>query len=748
MQVTKGLIDRWLDEEQRQIEHIYETTDHKKPPIYNSNKEALDEIIKGKEDQLKKNQLEGQRSKKLGAGDAASIIINKVAVTFIESSSSSHALAVYDYDKKIYTFNTMTVLNDYIVAIMGVSSQSIINSVVTTLTGLREQGAVYNPLPQHKIAVGNGIFNCLTSQLEPFTPYYTVLTKIATNYIENPIRPKFVDGFTLEGMIASLANNDPDRIKLISQICKAILTEHSLKPGLFIILGSGGDGKSTFFTMLANIIGDENVAYVNFGEIESPDKMAETINKKLVLGLDNDVKVYLRKTALLKSIASHETITFSRKYMNAISVPFTGTFVQLCNEMPRMAESGSSMKRRLVSFKAENSHYERGTENDNVDTVYIKDRKFKEYALWYFLNEETTPYYRDFNDVDRELINESLDAEDILSQFLSEMYQIGILVDTNEYIPSSHLYAAYQDWMEINNPGSKMLSARGFTLQVTAKLKDYGYSPSSDKNLRPSALEKNELYQSSLWGDYKDRPHLDKAIILNAPSKIFIKTGEMKSQSEIRRNSYQISPYEYFNIAARINAVLPQSEIEKYTNEKVVLDDVEQEPVDVIEEEQETIDDLVDEDKNNEDELKDEDIKDNKNENNDEDIEDELEDKNNEDEDEDEDIELNLEKPQLSLSSILKQDVININQLKDYKRYLTNQKIYLTQYASKSERLDFTQELDLEYSHLRKLSFDTQDIMLLGLLNETSINLKLVDYIEMFENIVNAFLNNTKKDDE
>ena len=79
---------------------------------------------------------------------------------------------------------------------------------------------------------------------------------------------------------------------------------------------------------------------------------------------------------------------------------------------------------------------------------------------------------------------------------------------------------------------------------------------------------------------------------------------------------------------------------------------------------------------------------------------------------------------------------------------IEKQKIYLTQYASKSERLDFTQELDLEYSYLRKLSFDTQDIMLLGLLNETSINLKLVDYIEMFENIVNAFLNNTKKDDE
>ena len=751
MQITNGLIDRWLEEEQRKIEQIYETTDHKKPPIYSSHKEALEAIIEGKDEQIKKNQLEGQRSKKLGAGDAASIIINKVAVTFIESSASSHALAVYDYDKKIYTFNTMTVLNDYIVAIMGVSSQSIINSVVTTLTGLREKGAVYNPLPQHKIAVGNGIFNCLTSQLEPFTPYYTVLTKIATNYIENAPRPKFADGFTLEGMIASLSNNDPDRIKLISQICKAILTEHSLKPGLFIILGSGGDGKSTFFTMIANIIGEENVAYVNFGEIESPDKMAETINKKLVLGLDNDVKVYLRKTALLKSIASHETITFSRKYMNAISVPFTGTFVQLCNEMPRMAESGSSMKRRLVSFKAENSHYERGTENDNVDTVYIKDKKFKEYALWYFLNEETTPYYKDFNDVDRDLINESLDAEDILSQFLSEMYQIGILVNSNEYLPSSHLYAAYQDWMEINNPGSKMLSARGFSLQITPKLKDYGYTPSSDHNLRPGSLEKNDLYQSSLWGDYKDRPHLDKAIMLNAPSKIFIKTGEMKSQSEIRRNSYQISPYQYFNIEARINAVLSQSEIKKYTNEKVVLDDIDPEPVDIIEDHEENIEDLAEEANDNDNieylsESKDEQIDDN---NIKDDDDDENEDKHDDDDDDDDEDELDLSKPDKTIGDIIRDDNIDEDQLKDYQKYLSNQKLYLSQYGSKSERLDFTQELDLEYSSLRKLAFSTNDVMLLGLLNETSINISIFDYIEMFEKIINMCLNNinNEKDD-
>lgn len=748
MEITEGLIDRWLDEELNRVENIYENTDHKRPPIYTSNKDALDAIKQEKDNQLKIKKLNGERSKKLGAGDAASIIIRTVAITFIESPASSHALAVYDYDKKIYTFNTMTVLNDYIVAIMGVSSQSIINSVVTTLTGLREFSAVYNPLPKHKIAVGNGIFNCLTNQLEEFTPYYTVLTKIATNYKDHPIRPQYPDGFTLESMIASLANNDPDRIKLISQICKAIFTEHSLKPGLFIILGSGGDGKSTFFTMIANIIGEDNVAYVNFSELESPDKMAETINKKMVLGLDNDVKVYLRKTALLKSIASHETITYSRKYMSAISVPFTGTFVQLCNEMPRMAESGASMKRRLVSFKAENSHYESGTENDNVDTVYIKDRKFKEYALWYFLNEEKTPYYKDFNDVDRAIVNDSLDAEDVLSQYLAEIYQLDVINDRNEYLPSSHLYAAYQDWMEINNPGSKMLSARGFSIQVTPKLKDYGYEPTNQSNIRPGSLERSNVYDPSYWDEYRERPHLDKAIALNTPSKTFIKTGEKKSQSEIRRKSYEISPFEYFNIAARINAVLSQEEINQYQHQvddnDEVLDQVEVDDSEVEQQEPSyDIDQLAEEKQDNKELHDDQQEKDQQEDNNNEEKEEnQQEDNNHEEENQyDEEKEENQDDkeeidiyPPFRLDDVIEKGDLSL--LDEYDEYLNRIEHGVeNNFISSDQYVNVTDVLAKEVRQMRRLAFRYGDSFVISKSNEDGVDddhEELIDLMRMF----------------
>lgn len=555
MLILQSDLQQWLELQGKTIDHLYEIDPSRLPKNYKSNEEAFNKILIAKE--LAENQLKiDYGKKKLGIGEAAMVIVENVALTAVPVPDG-YSLAIYDYDKKIYTFNTATVLNDYIVALMGMSSQNVINSMITTLIGLRQKMAHYNPLPKYKIAVGNGIYNCLTKRLEPFDPRYTVLTKIKTNLKFNARRPKYADGFTLEGMIESLANGSIDRQMLLGQICKSILTGHNLKPGLFVILGKGGDGKSTFFTMVANMIGAENVAYVNFSELDSPDKMLETMNKKLVLGLDNDVKVYIKKTALLKTISSHEMITLSRKYLSAISIPFTATVVQLCNEFPRIAETGSSMKRRIVPFKAENSHYENKTENDNIDNVYIKDTAFLEYALWYFLNDETNPYYSDYNDVDRKVAIEALDAEDAIGQFVADLEQDGVLSEINEYIPTAHIYAAYQDWMKVHNPGSQVLSARGFSLKIGDKLYDAGYSLGErDSITRPSSLEKLNQYSYQSWGYLKDLPNLKETIESNRPSRLFVKTHEGKPKQEIRRNSHVITALEYFKVDVEIENFL------------------------------------------------------------------------------------------------------------------------------------------------------------------------------------------------
>lgn len=548
MKITKKDLDKWLKEQDQKIEELYKLEPQRRPKEYKSNAEAFKALRDRKIEYLSKQHGESANKKKMDVGAAAKIIATTVAVTAVPVPSG-HSLAIYDYDTHMYTFNTTTILNDFMVALMDSSSNNSISTMVMTLTGMRHELPLYNPLPKYKMAVGNGIFNCLTGELEPFSPTITVLTKIKTNYIKNARRPKYRDGFTLEGMIDSLSNGKAERHQLINQICKAILTEHSLKPGLFVILGSGGDGKSTFFNMIANMIGQENVAYVNFSELSSDDKMAETMNKKLVLGMDNDPKTYLKRTALLKTIASHEMITLSRKYLNAISVPFTATMVQLCNDFPRIAETGSSMKRRLVPFKAEHSHFEHGTENDNIDTVYVKDQRFLEYALWYFID---AAYYSDFNDVDRSIALDAFDIEDTLGQFVSEMSHLGVFSDTNKQIPNSHLYAAYLDWMDINN-NKDVFGSKNFSLKIKEHMHNLGYTLGERTEVsRPRAIEDARLYSSKSWVEYEGMANLSKAIENNMPSRLFKLTHKSKGSQDVRRMPKVITPLEYFKTDVQI----------------------------------------------------------------------------------------------------------------------------------------------------------------------------------------------------
>ena len=563
-QYGERLIQQFNQKEQTYLEHLYDTEPHRKPKEYSSTYESVQKIKDEVEPEKKRVHLIEGSNRRLNIGDAANIIIKNIAMTVIPGEGDDTAnLAVYDYDRKMYVMSYMQ-LNKYLVAILGSTSRNQIDSLIQTIVSREDELSYYNPLPKYKIAVGNGIFNCLTRQLEEFTPLYTVVTRIKTNYIENPDQPKFADRFTLEGMIGDFANQNPDRIQLLTQIVKSILTGINTSDVFFIVIGPGGDGKSTMFNMITNLIGVQNTAYLNFTEISQPDKLLTTLNKKLMLGMDNDVNLYIKKTALLKSMASHETITLNRKYMSSISVEFSPVIVQLCNEMPRFSETKESMRRRIVTFKSENSHYKNGTQNPNVKK-YINDKRFLEYALWYFLNEDVTPYYNDYNEIDKDVTDESLNNEDIIGQFINEMVNIKYVSSINKYIPLRHFYALYLDWFNINNPGAKPMGMRTFKLKVSDEMYKLGYTfDPKRKHHRVPSLESNDLYSTSMLESYKDGYEMQKAIDSSNQVKCFELTHEaVKGASErVLRASHPVNVITYFDMTNELFQFAINNELE------------------------------------------------------------------------------------------------------------------------------------------------------------------------------------------
>ena len=559
---TRKLIKKWENEQyEKEVGALYEQDDedskksgpsenqYTDPPRYADSAEAMTALSKKKLLLLAAKENEGASNPKIDLADCLNILKSTVAFTVDAANRESPSLLTYDYDNRVYTYSD-AILNEYIVTLMGTVSRSSLQSVTMSLLGSRRELAAFVPLPDYKVAVGNGTFNCLTNELEEDDPRYITTEKIDTDY--KPGAPYNGQGeaasWNFTRLCSDLANFEPDRRQLIQQICKAIVTGHSVAPATFIILGRGGDGKSTFFQLLVNTIGKTNCAFVNFTEMNQPDKMAETINKKLVLGMDNDVNVYISKTALLKSISSHEYITHSRKYERAVSVKFSGTLVQLCNEMPRFAETGDSMRRRLICFYAENSHYALNSEAPIVSTL-IEEPEFLEHTLSSILDANQTPFYKDFNDIDSDHVKTTLDNEDILAQFTAEMNAIGVLSKVNTYIPASHLYAVYRDWMKSTSPSASALSFASFSQRIGKQMAEHGYEMSQTLGVTsPSSIMSTGSYSPDIFGTYSDGQELTSIVEGNAVTRVFERTGEPSKKKERRRGAHRCTSLEFFGV--------------------------------------------------------------------------------------------------------------------------------------------------------------------------------------------------------
>lgn len=483
----------------------------------------------------------------------ADILVQTLPMVIIPAKDGHTALAVYDPDTRIYTSSSTTILNTALVTLFGTSSNQLLATLTMSLIGRKEKFYFhYRPLPKYKIAVGNGIYNGLIQKLEPFTPKYTILTKIETSYNPDAKQPDLGHGFSFQQMVNQLADGNRARTTLLKQICKSIITGVSTSAALFIFLGKGGDGKSTFFQLLENVIGSQNTAHVNFSEINSDDKLLETMGKKLVVGLDNDTNIYIRKTAKLKSMAAHEAVTYSRKYLSAISVPFTATIVQLCNDMPRFSETGTSMRRRLVTFKAEHSYTLTGTENNDV-SKYIQNKEFLEYVLKEILDFD---YTLNYNDVDRQITNDTLDEEDTIGQFIDDMDQIHLFDGVNKMIPLPHLYAAYLDWSAANQQSSRPYSTRAFSAKIIDPLFDRGYTRQTIPVRLRTIIDSGEFIPAS-FDEISSGKRLAEVLAdtKRVSTRVFVRTGERNVRRyEFRRHDGAASPVDYFGLSSEYQA--------------------------------------------------------------------------------------------------------------------------------------------------------------------------------------------------
>jgi putative DNA primase/helicase len=228
--------------------------------------------------------------------------------------------------------------------------------------------------PVNFIALGNGIYNFESEELEEYSPDIIIKNRIPVSF-----DPKAYDK-TVDATLNKICCKDKESRMLLEEAVGYMLLRRNELGKCFILTGSGSNGKSTFIDMLKHFLGVENYSSLALEEIGQRFKTAEVFGKLANLG-DDISNQYIDDTAIFKKIVTGETVNVERKGKDPFEFNNYAKLIFSANEIPRINDLSDGLKRRLViiPFNAKFS-----SQDADFDP-YIIDKLLTETAMKYLL---------------------------------------------------------------------------------------------------------------------------------------------------------------------------------------------------------------------------------------------------------------------------------------------------------------------------------------------------------------------------
>ena len=333
------------------------------------------------------------------------------------------------------------------------------------------------------IAVGNGIFNYATKQLEPFDENKVFLTKSQVNYNPNATNISIhnpVDGtdWDVESWMASLSD-DPEVVNLLWEIIGAIIRPNvRWNKSAWLYSETGNNGKGTLCELMRSICGETSYASIPLSDF-GKDFVLEPLTRASAIIVDeNDVGTFIDKAGNLKSVITNDVIQINRKFKTPIAYQFYGFMVQCLNEFPRIKDKSDSFYRRQLFIPMTKCFT--GVERKYIKNDYLHRKDVLEYILkrvlemdYYTLSEpasctKTLTEYKEFNDPVRQFWDE-----------LSETFVWDLL-------PFQFLYDLYKSWFKENSPSGSVIGKITFVNDILNVIKsdDEWYCEDKNKQIR------------------------------------------------------------------------------------------------------------------------------------------------------------------------------------------------------------------------------------------------------------------------
>ena len=224
------------------------------------------------------------------------------------------------------------------------------------------------------IAFKNGIYNIITETLESFSPDIVVTNQIPWNYAPE------AHSEVAERTLRKIACNDKEIVSLLEECIGYCFYRRNQLGKAFFLTGDKSNGKSTFLSMLGNLLGEKNTSSLDIGELDERFSVAGLAGKLANIGDDiSDEFLQGRSIATFKKIVTGDRIKAEFKGENPFEFAPYVKLLFSANDIPRTKDKTGAVLRRMVIIPFNAIFSKDDPDYDPFIAYKLRDRSVMEY---------------------------------------------------------------------------------------------------------------------------------------------------------------------------------------------------------------------------------------------------------------------------------------------------------------------------------------------------------------------------------
>jgi putative DNA primase/helicase len=306
----------------------------------------------------------------------------------------------------------------------------------------------------------NGLLNIDTNDFRSHTPHYLSRIQLPVNYNRDAGPVKFI-----EFMMDALPDTK-DRNLVIEEFSSILLRDGIRLEKVFMYVGYGANGKSTFLSVIETLIGDENTSHVSIQDLISARFARAQLDGKMAnifADISNDE---LTKLGALKAIISGDTISVEKKGKDHFNMKNHAKMFYSCNQLPEISEDTDAVFRRF-NITEWNQQFLGDKDNKNLLNELTTEDELSGILnlLIHKARQILTRQKLSYEESTEELRMEWKERANPIQRFSKEKLREA----KTSVVAKSEVYAEYVDWCKSHQVNPKNES------QFTKKLKSLGF---------------------------------------------------------------------------------------------------------------------------------------------------------------------------------------------------------------------------------------------------------------------------------